>query len=305
MITPVAARLRALLDENPARANRKCTLVITGHSAGGAVAALLYAHMMTSVPDATVSHPPSRVHSALTALTPSFKRVHCITFGAPPVSLLPLRASEAARRKKSMFFAFVNEGDPVVRADKAVVASLLKLYAAPAPVKTAQMSLPVAPKASGLAMQMGLPLLGVGSGNVDRKQRDKRGNKDRKGNGNGRNQRQQRLPEWRIPPSTLSNAGRLILLREGAGGRRNASRQQGRTSSKSNGRAKLSSAGPDDGGRARLVAERAGESVEACVVTDEQLRCVVFGDPVCHMMSLYARRIETLAMRAVTVRDFG
>lgn len=46
MIKPVAARLRSLLEEDPSRSS--CSLLITGHSAGGAVASLLYAHMMTA-----------------------------------------------------------------------------------------------------------------------------------------------------------------------------------------------------------------------------------------------------------------
>jgi alpha-beta hydrolase superfamily lysophospholipase len=45
MIRPVAARLRALLEEDPGRSS--CSLVLTGHSAGGAVASLLYAHMLS------------------------------------------------------------------------------------------------------------------------------------------------------------------------------------------------------------------------------------------------------------------
>ncbi len=44
MMKPVAARLRSMLEEDPSRAS--CSLLITGHSAGGAVASLLYAHML-------------------------------------------------------------------------------------------------------------------------------------------------------------------------------------------------------------------------------------------------------------------
>lgn len=43
MIKPVAARLRSLLEEDPSRASS--SLLMTGHSAGGAIASLLYAHM--------------------------------------------------------------------------------------------------------------------------------------------------------------------------------------------------------------------------------------------------------------------
>lgn len=120
MVKPVADRLRILLQENPARSN--CSLLITGHSAGGAVAALLYAHMMSE-----------NVKSDLNYLTGFFKRVHCITFGAPPVSLRPLKKPEHKRHRKSLFYSFINEGDPIPRADKGVLKSLLKLYAAPAP----------------------------------------------------------------------------------------------------------------------------------------------------------------------------
>lgn len=47
MIQPVAARLRSLLEENPSRSG--FSLLITGHSAGGAIASLLYAHMLAEV----------------------------------------------------------------------------------------------------------------------------------------------------------------------------------------------------------------------------------------------------------------
>ncbi|OKL60686.1 hypothetical protein UA08_03966 [Talaromyces atroroseus] len=45
MIKPAAEHLQDLLRENPRRTS--CSLVITGHSAGGAVAALLYCHMVS------------------------------------------------------------------------------------------------------------------------------------------------------------------------------------------------------------------------------------------------------------------
>ncbi|KAH8690232.1 Alpha/Beta hydrolase protein [Talaromyces proteolyticus] len=125
MVKPVARRLQDLLNEDPRRAS--CSLVITGHSAGGAVAALLFTHMLSQT-----------VTSELTHLRGFFKRVHCVTFGAPPVSLLPLHNPELgsdrdnrSRYNKNMFFGFVNEGDPVARADKTYVKSLLEMYARP------------------------------------------------------------------------------------------------------------------------------------------------------------------------------
>lgn len=44
MIKPVAARLRSLLEEDPSRTSS--SLLMTGHSAGGAIASLLYAHLL-------------------------------------------------------------------------------------------------------------------------------------------------------------------------------------------------------------------------------------------------------------------
>ena len=75
---------------------------------------------------------------------------------------------------------------------------------------------------------------------------------------------------WKVPPCTLSNAGRLVVLRAGPNG--NA---------------------------------RTDEDVRAEVTCDQELRAVVFGDPVMHMMRLYARRVELLATKAVTAKIFG
>ncbi|KAJ9240925.1 hypothetical protein DTO271D3_5691 [Paecilomyces variotii] len=120
MVRPVADRLKWLLQEDPSRASS--SLLITGHSAGGAVASLLYCHMLSET-----------VQSELTDMRDFFKRVHCITFGPPPVSLLPLEKPASRQYRKSLFFSFINEGDPVSRADKAYVRSLLDLYVSPAP----------------------------------------------------------------------------------------------------------------------------------------------------------------------------
>ncbi|EYE98314.1 lipase family protein [Aspergillus ruber CBS 135680] len=120
MVGPVAARLRSLLAEDPNRVAH--SLIITGHSAGGAVASLLFCHMLSEY-----------VQSELTHLRPFFKRVHCVTFGSPPVSIRPLQLPQwnARSPKRSMFFSFINEGDPVPRAEKAYLRSLLDLYVSP------------------------------------------------------------------------------------------------------------------------------------------------------------------------------
>lgn len=229
MIGPVAARLTTLLQENPSR--RTASLLITGHSAGGAIAQLLYMHMMSET-----------VSSELTYLASFFKRVHCVTFGAPPVTLLPLKKPDNKKLKKSLFFAFANEGDPVVRGDTAVLKSLLKLLAAPAPNNPCPIAstLKKGKKSKALSSTSTLSVAAAASsGSV-----------------------------WEIPQTTLSLGGRLVLLREKLGGR-----------------------DKDD--------------IEACQVRDDMFRGVVFGDPICHAMTLYARRLEILATNAVTGRGIS
>lgn len=297
MIEPVAARLRSMLQEDPSRAS--CSLLITGHSAGGAVASLLYAHMLatdvkselnmlTSCTSNPNSHPlPSANPTLLTNSTHiGFKRVHCITFGAPPISLLPLQKPQTRSLRKSLFLSFINEGDPVPRADKAYVRSLLDLYASPSPgsscLNTFIPSCPVVAKiTSGLnptAQTQNQPAspvpMAANKTGFFPKQAKKRPKPFKSSSA------PTTVPGvvWKVPPSTLSNAGRLVLLRSGSS-----------THSPS---AKEKQKGGSD----------AEEDVRMCITSDEQLRGVVFGDPVMHMMRVYARRIEVLATRAVTAR---
>lgn len=256
MIKPVADRLRVLLEENPARSN--CSLLITGHSAGGAVAALLYAHMMST-----------KIESELSYLTGFFKRVHCITFGAPPISLRALQKSEDKRHRKSLFFAFVNEGDPIPRADKSFVKSLLKLYASPAPSASPlastitsmskldlSQSQPSAPPKSKLKSSFASRLTRPSKTSLQTTATT--------------STTKSSAPAWSIPPCTLLPAGRLIILRPRVGSR-----------------------------------DRRGEEViEAVTVDSETFRKVVYGDPMKHQMKMYKERIEEIATRAVTAGGY-
>ena len=178
-----------------------------------------------------------------------FKRIHCLTFGTPPISLLPLTKPPTLRYKKSLFMSFINEGDPVPRADRAYVCSLLNLYASPPPGSKCTASLPAFKPC-------------------------KRKAKPKKTTGHRKNPRSANhsstLPVWRVPAGALSNAGRLVVLREN----------------------KNSTNGVED-------------DVKAEVTCDQELRGVVFGDPVMHMMKLYARRVEILATKAVTAKIWG
>lgn len=192
MVAPVSSRLRSLLQENPSRSTS--SLLITGHSAGGAIASLLYAHMLSTT-----------AKSELTVLSHCFKRIHCLTFGTPPVSLLPLTKPSEPRLKKSLFLSFVNEGDPVPRADKSYIRSLLSLYASPAPGEQsndAQKALPIVPATTER------PKHGMAWPGRAKCPKAKRANSAPAVTTVAR-------PKvvWKVPPGTLSNAGKLVVLR--------------------------------------------------------------------------------------------
>ncbi|KAI9723572.1 MAG: hypothetical protein M1828_004168 [Chrysothrix sp. TS-e1954] len=133
-LKPLHQHINVLLS-SPTLNGNKVSLCLTGHSAGGAVAALLYSHLISP------SSAPA-LSSELRTISTTFKRIHCITFGSPPVSLLPLQkpspsplamGAEARRSRKSVFLSFINEGDPVARADKAIFRSLVRCCAAATP----------------------------------------------------------------------------------------------------------------------------------------------------------------------------
>ncbi|KAI0403976.1 alpha/beta-hydrolase [Xylaria palmicola] len=270
MIAPVASRLRQLLEEDPGRC--AYSLLITGHSAGGAIASLLYMHMLAKSKSAS---------SELNLLTGCFKKIHCITFGAPPVSLFPLQTPHRHELRKSLFYSFVNEGDPVTRADKAYVRSLLELFAAPAPTganatdSTKSLVAPVHPSPKpNNKLQEKNPKPSIASKTARllmKPNRSPHPNSSAK-----RNNRPLPRPVWRVPPSALSNAGRIVVLRS------------------SNPHAKVK--------RTKTIEERLEEGVVAQVASDEKLRGLIWGDPVCHVMRLYAARIEMLAIGAVTAK---
>ncbi|MCJ1389187.1 hypothetical protein MMC18_002042 [Xylographa bjoerkii] len=198
-----------------------------------------------SSPANFLDDPGNLCHSGFLSVA-RFKRIHCITFGSPPISLLPLSKSANPRYRKSLFLSFINEGDPVPRADRAYIRSLFDLYASPAPgsscIGSLLPSVPL-PQPKLRFRPLRMKLQKVSSAPVAPR------------------------PLWHIPPGSLSNAGRLVVLRAGASGR--------------------------------------GDDVEAVVTSDQQLRSVVYGDPMMHMMTVYARRVEVLATKAITAKVWG
>lgn len=228
------------------------------------MASLLYSHMLSTSTAAS---------SELNILTGCFKRIHCITFGTPPISLRPLAKPDRAELKKSVFLSFVNEGDPVVRADKAYVKSLLELFASPAPGQEQ-------PKKRSSDKLLTPPPSPPVKHSKPKEKRSKStlASKTSKTSVKASTQPKPPKPVWKVPPGTLSNAGRLVVLRSG------------------NPHAKVKGK--------KTVEERLNEGVIAQVTNDEQLRGIIWGDPVCHVMRLYAGRIETLAVGAVTSKGY-
>jgi hypothetical protein len=256
MIKPVAARLRQLIEEFPERSSY--SLLITGHSAGGAVASLLYSHMLCTT---------RKAESDLSILTGCFKRIHCVTFGAPPVSMFPITKPSNPALRKSLFLSFINEGDPITRAHPAYLRTLIDLYITPAPKTTfAEASDSRKHKAT---------LVGVGSKSSSSLAVNKIRPSPTKSN---TAPTPTTGPIWPVPDSLYSNAGRLVLLR-------GVENKGARPSRKKN------------------LEERMDEGVVAQMISDEILREVVCGDPVLHLMKLYSRRIEVLATNAVTGRE--
>ncbi|RHZ50757.1 hypothetical protein CDV55_102491 [Aspergillus turcosus] len=115
MVDKVSTAISSILSDAGVNEDQEVQLLFTGHSAGGAVASLLYAHIRSKNP------------SSLNQLGSRFTLTHCVTFGSPPVTAPALIASHP----QSVFHAIINEGDPVPRLDKDYAESLLQLYISP------------------------------------------------------------------------------------------------------------------------------------------------------------------------------
>jgi hypothetical protein len=166
------------LQEHPPLPLRP-SLLFPGHSAGDAVAAMLYSHMGST-----------SVQSDLITLASQFTSVNCITFDAPPLSQTPLK-----QRGTGVFLAFANEGDPVLRLrNAAYVKSLAKLMTASQPASLSNVAAPSKvvrrSRGNGVIRQAAVaPVLPW----VE-------------------------LPLWPTPPTPLTNAGDAILLQDDGAG---------------------------------------------------------------------------------------
>lgn len=277
MVRPIAERLREMLQQDPKRAG--CALLLTGHSAGGAVAQLLYMHMLSSL------------KSELTDLRGFFRHIHCITFGAPPVSLLPLQKPNTKAMQKSLFLSFINEGDPVARADWAYLKCLMELYATPGP------SPPKAIKAKASSSGDKKALKGILKGGKSASTLAV--NKTRPSAGSRTNSAPitsstESGPIWPVPRGTLSSAGKIVLLR--------TSRKSPSKDAKKRGNSSGGSSGGSAGSVNLAASPNGSDRLEARLVTDQQLRGCIFGLLMMHKMDVYRERIERMAVEAVTAK---
>lgn len=179
----MVGHVAAQLQEYPASSTRP-SLLFTGHSAGGAVAAMLYSHMLSTT-----------VHSDLTSLASQFISINCVTFGAPPLSLAPLPKREHG---SGVFLAFANEGDPVLRlSNAAYVKSLVKLLTASLPSTAPPVKIIRRSRGSSVIVKT-LPAAPPTPW--------------------------EELPLWPTPPAPFTNAGDVILLRDNEKGNTEAAR---------------------------------------------------------------------------------
>ena len=111
----IRPHLESALRSNPGKVN----VIFTGHSAGGAVASLLYAHFF------------SNAFTLYSFLDAAHISLSIITFGAPPIfsrDILPVFSNiPPGLVGKGELWSIVNEGDPVPRADDAYIRVLLRL----------------------------------------------------------------------------------------------------------------------------------------------------------------------------------
>lgn len=102
LVKPIASKLRHELAGLSSKI--KYNLIFTGHSAGGAVAALLYVHMLDL-----------RITSGLPDLRNKFNRIHCLTFGAPPCTSPSLQKPHSSSYDGFRFVSYITHGDPLAR----------------------------------------------------------------------------------------------------------------------------------------------------------------------------------------------
>ncbi len=112
------------------RPERRLHVAFTGHSAGGAVASLLFCHFLSDEKYGRVTKLAPMSGCALTyrRLSASSTQFSCITFGAPPCVSAPVDVSRFETGGRVIAcLNIINEFDLVARADKRYAEELAKL----------------------------------------------------------------------------------------------------------------------------------------------------------------------------------
>lgn len=132
-----------VIRKSKPKTDEPITLLFTGHSAGAAVAQLLFAFVHSSMTSLSKVASGQFINSSQSHLPiahyhhKDFKKIDCITFAGPPIALPPIPCPTG-----SLLLLLVNEGDPVPLAQTNYVESLLEAYARPPPAVTADWVLP-------------------------------------------------------------------------------------------------------------------------------------------------------------------
>jgi len=112
-------------------------IILTGHSAGGAVASLIFLHFVSAAQCEHPSLSPFCFHTCpktRQASSSSAIKYSLITFGSAPVASQGITKQQLLLKHKipnntiGLMMAFVNEYDMVSRADKSYLRSILDLY---------------------------------------------------------------------------------------------------------------------------------------------------------------------------------
>ncbi|KAL0782504.1 hypothetical protein CaCOL14_000410 [Colletotrichum acutatum] len=110
-------QIKTALDENQTQ-DQEIEIVFTGHSAGGAVACLLFCYVLTR---------------QILNLSSRKVTLSCVTFGCPPLFNTDIDSRLAKLYTSSNFLlgnmlAFANDGDPISRMDAAYATELARIW---------------------------------------------------------------------------------------------------------------------------------------------------------------------------------
>ncbi|KAH8702864.1 Alpha/Beta hydrolase protein [Phaeosphaeriaceae sp. PMI808] len=124
----IRPHLESALRSNPGNVD----IIFAGHSAGGSVASLLYAHFF------------SNIFTNYTFLDSANIRLSNITFGAPPIFSRDIHTiisnAPPGLVGKGVLLSIINEGDPIPRSDDAYIRILLQLLQKPIAIATDSIS---------------------------------------------------------------------------------------------------------------------------------------------------------------------